>query len=158
MGKLSLMKQKLSEACPASIAPPPMPLSDHHKIGSPPPTAPRVDIFPWFWGEKGKRLGNKSRHWFETSTSKCLFGSCTHSDKSLLTCHFSHVWLCSPMDCSPPGSSVHGILQARLLEWVAISFSRGSSQPRDRTWVARIVCRFFTSWATREALLVDLCY
>ena len=41
--------------------------------------------------------------------------------------------LCDPMDCSPPGSSVHGILQARILEWGAISFSRGSSQPRDRT-------------------------
>ena len=42
--------------------------------------------------------------------------------------------LCDPMDCSPPGSSVHGILQARILEWVVISFSRGSSQPRDQTW------------------------
>ena len=41
--------------------------------------------------------------------------------------------LCDPMDCSLPGSSVHGILQARILEWVAISSSRGSSQPRDRT-------------------------
>ena len=40
---------------------------------------------------------------------------------------------CDPLDCSPPGSSVHGILQARILEWVAISFSRGSSQPRDQT-------------------------
>ena len=39
--------------------------------------------------------------------------------------------LCNPVDCSPPGSSVHGILQARILEWVAVSFSRGSSQPRD---------------------------
>ena len=39
--------------------------------------------------------------------------------------------LCDPMDCSPPGSSVHGILQARIVEWVAIPFSRGSSQPRD---------------------------
>ena len=46
---------------------------------------------------------------------------------------------CSPMDCSLPGSSVHGILQARILEWVAISFSRGSSQPRDWTWVSCIV-------------------
>ena len=44
-----------------------------------------------------------------------------------------------PMDCSPPGSSVHGIFQARVLEWVAISFSRGSSRPRDQTWVSRIV-------------------
>ena len=41
--------------------------------------------------------------------------------------------LCDPMDCGPPGSSVHGIFQARILEWVAISFSRGSSHPRDRT-------------------------
>ena len=45
---------------------------------------------------------------------------------------------------SPLGSSVHGILQARILEWVAISFSKGSSQPRDRTCVSRIACRFFT--------------
>ena len=44
--------------------------------------------------------------------------------------------LCDPMDCSPPGSSVHGILQARILEWVAIPFSRGSSQPRDQTQVS----------------------
>ena len=44
--------------------------------------------------------------------------------------------LCNPMDCIPPVSSVHGILWARILEWVAISFSRGSSQPRDRTWVS----------------------
>ena len=43
----------------------------------------------------------------------------------------SEVTLCDPVDCSPPGSSVQGILQARVLEWVAISFSRGSSQPRD---------------------------
>ena len=43
----------------------------------------------------------------------------------------SRVRLCDPVDCSPPGSSIHGILQARLLEWVAISFSRGSSLPRD---------------------------
>ena len=44
--------------------------------------------------------------------------------------------LCDPMDCSPPGSSAHGILQARVLEWVAIPFSRGSSQPKDQTWVS----------------------
>ena len=49
--------------------------------------------------------------------------------------------LCDPMDCSLSGSSVHGILQARILEWVAISFSRGSSQPRDQTQVSRIVGR-----------------
>ena len=51
--------------------------------------------------------------------------------------------LCDSVDCSLPGSSVHGILQARILEWVAISFSRGSSQPRDRTQVSRIGGRRF---------------
>ena len=59
--------------------------------------------------------------------------------------------LCNPMDCSLPGSSVHGIFQATVLEWVAISFSRGFSWPRDRTWVSHIVGRRFTVWATREA-------
>ena len=57
--------------------------------------------------------------------------------------------LCDPMDCSPPGSSVHGILQARILEWFAISFSKGSSQPRDRTCVSclclKLAGRFFTA-------------
>ena len=48
--------------------------------------------------------------------------------------------LCNPMDFSPPGSSVHGILQARILEWVAISSSRGSSPPRDQTCVSYISC------------------
>ena len=51
--------------------------------------------------------------------------------------------LCDPVDCSLPGSSIHGILQARILEWVAISFSRGSSQPRGRTQVSRIRGRRF---------------
>ena len=50
----------------------------------------------------------------------------------------SYPTLCDPVDCSPPGSSVHGILQARILEWVAVSFSRASSWPRDRTRVSRI--------------------
>ena len=57
---------------------------------------------------------------------------------------------CDPIDCSPPASSVHGILQTRILEWVAISFSRGSSQPRDKTWVSCIAGRLFTDWATRN--------
>ena len=61
--------------------------------------------------------------------------------------------LCNPMDCSPPGSSVHGIFQARILEWIAIPFSRGSSQPKDWTWVSHIAGRFFAIWATREASL-----
>ena len=52
--------------------------------------------------------------------------------------------ICDPMDYSPPGSSVRGILQARVLEWVAILLSRESSQPRDQTWVSSIAGRFFT--------------
>ena len=59
--------------------------------------------------------------------------------------------LCSPMDCSPSGTSVHEILPARILEWVAISFPRGSSQPKDRAQVSCIAGRFFINGATREA-------
>ena len=58
--------------------------------------------------------------------------------------------LCDPMDCNLPGSFVHGIFQARVLEWVAVSFSRGSSQSGDWTQVSRIAGRSFTVWATRE--------
>ena len=56
-----------------------------------------------------------------------------HSAIFLFCISFSWGWSCNPMDCSPSGSSIRGILQARILEWVAISFSRGSSQPRDWT-------------------------
>ena len=59
--------------------------------------------------------------------------------------------LCNLMDCSPPSSSVRGILQARIMEWVAICFSRGSSWPRDWIWVSCIAGRFFTVWDTRVA-------
>ena len=58
--------------------------------------------------------------------------------------------LCNPMDCSLTGSSIYGIFQARILEWVAISFSQRSSQPRDWTWVSCVVGRRFTIWGTRE--------
>ena len=67
-------------------------------------------------------------------------------------------WSCSvvsdslrPMDCSPPSSSIHGILQARILEWVANSFSRGSFRPRDQTQVSHIAGRRFNLCTTREA-------
>ena len=66
-------------------------------------------------------------------------------------CASSRPTSCDSMNCSPPGSSVHGILQARILEWVAMPSSRGSSQPRDRTQVSHFVGGFFTVWATREA-------
>ena len=64
----------------------------------------------------------------------------------------SRVQLLRPVNCSPPSSSVHGILQARVLEWVAISFSRGSSQPRDQTQVSHIADRCFNLCTTRKAL------
>ena len=63
--------------------------------------------------------------------------------------------LCDPVGGSLPGSSLHGILQARVLEWVAISFSRGSSQLRDWTRVSCIPGRSFNLWATREASLCN---
>ena len=58
--------------------------------------------------------------------------------------------LCEPLDCGPPGSSVHGILQARVIEWVAISSSMGSSWLRAQTQVSCIAGRFFTIWAALE--------
>ena len=65
--------------------------------------------------------------------------------------------LCDPtVDCSPPGSSIHAILQARKLEWVATPFSRGSSQPRGQIQVCCITDRFFTICAIREALADDI--
>ena len=67
--------------------------------------------------------------------------------------------LCDPMGCGPPGSSIHGMFQARIPEWVAMLSSRGSSWPTDQTRVSCISCiagRFFTHWATWEALSV--CY
>ena len=60
--------------------------------------------------------------------------------------------LCDPMDCSQPGSPVNGILQARILEWISIPFSRGSSLSRDWTLVSCIAGRFFTNWATGKSL------
>ena len=62
--------------------------------------------------------------------------------------------LCDPMDFNLPGSPIHGILQARILEWVTIPFSRGSSQPRDWTQASRMAGRFFTVWATRKSWLI----
>ena len=81
----------------------------------------------------------------------------------------SHLILCDPMDCSLPGSSVHGIFPARILEWVAIYSSKGSSQPRDQTHISFIASSFFTCWTIRRGQswrawqqfhcqLLSLCY
>ena len=70
--------------------------------------------------------------------------------KSLQSCPS----LCYAMDCSPSGPFIHGIFQARILEWVAMPFSTGSSQPRDWTRISCISSRFFLVWATWEALFL----
>ena len=62
----------------------------------------------------------------------------------------SRVRLCDPTNCSLRGSSVRGIFQARILEWIAISLSKGSSRSKDRTQISHIVDSRFTVWATRE--------
>ena len=72
-----------------------------------------------------------------------ITASLTHSFRAVLCCAKSLQscpTLCDPMDGSPPGSSVHGILQARILEWVAMPSSRGSSQPRDQTHISHVSC------------------
>ena len=77
--------------------------------------------------------------WVSVRPSSYLYYCCCSLAAKLCTT------LCSAIDCSPPGSSVHGIFQARILEWVAISFSRGSFQPRNQTHVSCLAGRFFTT-------------
>ena len=69
-----------------------------------------------------------------------FFGSASQHVHACVLSHFSHDWLFVILDCSPPSSSVHGVLQARILEWVAISSSRGSSQPRFWTHISYVSC------------------
>ena len=88
-------------------------------------------------------LPTKLSH-FKWSTAKWtrVISTCMHACWVAQLC----LTLCDPMDCGPPSSSVYGILQARILEWVAISFSRGSSRPRDWTRVSCIVGRFHCTY------------
>ena len=80
-----------------------------------------------------------------------LLGSPGDSDGNESEVAQSYPTLCIHMDCSLPGSSVHGIFQARVLQWLTISFSRGSSWPRDGTQVSHIAGKCFTIWVIREA-------
>ena len=89
------------------------------------------------------KLNNQTTYW-KDCTSSCYkwrwwFSHSVVSDS------------CNPMGCSPPGSSVHEILQKRILQWIAISFSRRSSQLRNWTRASHIAGGFFTSWASRES-------
>ena len=98
--------------------------------------------------------------WVCTAMEMPFSSQCHHSFLKLMNCLINIVKvkvlvpqscpaLCSPVDCSPPGSPVPGILQTRILEWVAILFSRGSFWPKDRIQVSCIAGRFFTIWASR---------
>ena len=80
---------------------------------------------------------------------------CEHSESTCMhACSVASVvsTLCDPVDCRLPGSSVHGILQERILKWIAVSFSRGSSQPRDQTTISCLAGGFSYHWAVREVL------
>ena len=105
-----------------------------------------------------RRLGWSARCWTCVAhMSLPKFYSCPEASGSWVSqpvnfpCMCVCMTLCGPVVCSPAGSSVHGILQARILEWVAMPFSRGSSPPRDQTRASCVAGRFFTIWATMEA-------
>ena len=101
--------------------------------------------FPVFFGSRPiPRLQRQCRNAICLSVPLLCYVAFLYSVKSLSAA-------LDPMDSSLPGFSVHGIFQARVLEWVAISFSRGSSQPRDQTQVSCVAGRCFTLWATRDA-------
>ena len=106
-----------------------------------------------FWGHCSFLLGPGAHGVLFVLSTNLFPQSCvsSHSSEWVSEVAQSCLTLCHRMDYSLPGSSVHGILQARILKWVAISFSRGSSQPRDWIQVSCIVGRRFTIWATREA-------
>ena len=95
-----------------------------------------------------------SKHWINFSAILiCVcwrhICQCWEEVKVLLT--QSYLTLCNPMDCSPLGSSVRWLIQARILEWAVIPFSRESFWPRNWTQISHITGRFFSIWATREA-------
>ena len=112
------------------------------------------------WTEKPGGLqcmGSQSQTWLKWHSRHRYIGSYIHVfpmyERVELVAQ-SCLTLCNSMDCNPPGSSVHGILQARTLEWVAMPSSRGSSLHRNRTWFSHIAGGFFTVWTTREAYYV----
>ena len=116
-----------------------------------------VNSGSWWWtGRPGvlRFMGSQSRtrlsDWTELNNRNNLY-LIEHKHISESEVAQSCPILYNPVDCSLLGSSVHGILQARILEWVAISFSRGSSQLRDGTWVSRIAGRRFNLWATKDS-------
>ena len=129
----------------------------------------RVGSDRYVWVQRAEVEGGRRKDWFVLPPKQ---GTGYHNSPSLPTlnpasslglkeskvlfaqsCHT--LW--DPMDYSLPDCSVHGILQARILVWVAIPLSKGSSQPRDQTWVSHITGRFFNIWATREGVPLKSC-
>ena len=104
----------------------------------------------WCWFKLGKQNRMRSNwKWFHVvgrTYLGLLLKPVVHAE-----CAQSCPILCSPMDCNPPGSSVHGLFQARILYWVAVSFSEGSSRPRDWTLVSYTGRQVLYHWATWEA-------
>ena len=113
--------------------------------GSPVQISPQENLLPEY-------------SWLIASTSHLFWIYHTVQPQALLLQHVyslqSCLTLCNPKDCSPPCSSARGILQAWILEWAAIPFSRGSSRPRDQTQVSCIAGRFFIVWATRDTVRI----
>ena len=113
---------------------------------------PKVHSKNYVWGENDyMMILNYITLWY-------IFMIHLHYDFCCLV-HKLCVWLfCNPMDCSLPGSSVHGISQARILEWVTTLFSGGSSRPRDQTGVSWIGGQIVYLWTTKEAYIMILHY
>ena len=123
----------------------------------------RIDriLLPFFWRSRWQPMasslvmGAKEPHWEEG----CALPPVISCVKVLVA--QSGPTFCDPMDYSPPGFCVHGILQERILGWIAIPFSRGSSPPRSGTQISCIADRFFTVRAIREAptkLIMSYCF
>ena len=119
-----------------------------------------VRVWKVIWERKGKWLVFK----IKLQLKNCIFYYCSYMARVIPGVRFPKIilwkYICSlekvkvtqwcPTVCDPMDFTVHVILQVRILEWVAIPFSRGSSQPRDQTQVSCVADRFFTIWATRE--------
>ena len=136
-----LKKNKMNHICNVS----------EHQLTTFNHTLPRILQFLWEhpWIFTYQNVAPGAYLCFYSTASKYYFGTGWIVYES----HSSCPTLCNSMDCSPPGNSIHGIFQTRILEWVAISICRGSSQPRDQTQVSPIAGRLFTIWATKEARL-----
>ena len=138
----TLQERKLQQILASKIQQHPERITHHDKVGPIPRMQGQdnIDISLIKWKTKSTWRDVRAKHL--ANVHGCLVMT------ELLVAQ--GVWLCDPMGYSLPGSSVLGILQTRILERVDISFSRGSSQPRDRTLASCITGRFFTIWATRK--------